>query len=147
MNQNQLKGRLLALDLQKEEAEGKTKRAVSIMFAIAGLNVLFAVLYWFQTKSVVVFAITLLIGLIIFSLALWARKKPLIPLVIALILLSLLYSADMMVTGSFNIFGIAIRLAIILFLILGIYNVYHGKKVLKRYNDLKSQLDEKAVNE
>lgn len=140
MNENQIKGKLLSLNMKKEEAEDKVNRATKIIFWVAGLNFLFAIFNYLTTSNILVIILAGVISLILVGLGFWSKRSPLIALIISLIILTLLFGLDIFGSVQIGLLGIAGRVAVLIILSMGVYNVVWAKKIIEEYKELESSL-------
>ena len=141
MNKNQLKGRLIALKMQKEEAEDKTKKATRLLFYVAGVNALFGVFAYFEGHNLGVIIFSLMVSLVILALGFWSSKQPLVPLVLASLLLGAMFTLDFLDYERIGLIGISLRVVVLIILFTGIYHVYSAGKILKKYLALQRELE------
>lgn len=141
MNQNQIKGKLLSLNMKKEEANDKVNRATKIIFWVAGLNFLFAVFNFLTTNSIIVLVVAGIISLILAGLGFWSKKSPLIALIISLSILTVLFTLDFISSTQLGLLAISGRVAVLLILSVGIYNVIWANKIIKEYNELAAAVE------
>lgn len=141
MNKNQLTGRLIALKMQAEEAEDRTKKATRLLFYVAGINALFGLFAYFEGHNIGVVVFSSVLSLVILALGFWSRKQPLIPLILATCLLGTLFTLDFLNYQRVGLIGIGLRAVVLIILFTGIYNVYNAGKILKKYQVLKRELE------
>ena len=144
---NKLKGKIKALELQKELAEDKIKTARNALYGIGFLTIVLSVFNLLKGGSInlITGGIMLSIGAITVFLGYWSNKQAIAATSFAAVLITLLYSAEIYVIITrygFAIWPIAFRVAICLVIYLGLYNAFVCEKIMKRYYQKKDELDE-----
>jgi len=142
VNNNQKKGRLIALRLQKEEAESKTARATKILFWAAGINLIGGILLFLQFSNLFMLVFSGLISIVVVGLGFWSKKTPLIALAVSFVFLAGLFSIDFINYQKVGLLGLALRAVILVFLVQGVYNVFNSQKVLKEFKALEADLSD-----
>ncbi|MEQ9165981.1 MAG: hypothetical protein RLO12_06975 [Fulvivirga sp.] len=136
MEDNIKTGKLLSLNLKKEEAQSKITNATKLLYLVAGINLLFGVFNYLSSGIIIILILSAILSLIVFGLGLWSRKSPFTAILIAFIFLGGLFTIDFMNYQQLSLLGIAFRIAVLLTLIFGLYNVMLAKKIIKEYNEL-----------
>ena len=136
MNENQIRGKLLALNMRKEEAEDKVNKARNVIFWVAGLNLLAAVFAYWSAKLVLVLIFGSAISILLAGLGFWAKKSPLPALITSFSILTVLFGLEFINLGQMSLISVASRIAVLLILAIGIYNIIWANRILKEYNEL-----------
>lgn len=140
MNDNQKKGKLLSLKMKYDESKAKVSRATQIIFWVSGLNFLFAIFSYLSTNSMVVLIVSALISLFIAGLGFLSKASPLIGLILSFSILALLFIFDFL-NVQMGLLAIAFRIATLVILAVGIYNVINAKKIIQEYDRLEASMN------
>lgn len=136
MNENQIKGKLFALKMQREEADDRVSRAANVIFWVAGINFLFAIFSFLTAGGLIYLIASGIISGILAGLGFWSKKSPMVGLIISFIILGGLFALDIFSGAPIGLLGFAGRIAVLMILGFGIYNVVAAKKVIREYDEL-----------
>lgn len=131
---DQEKGRFVAKQVMDEsnvkDALSKMKYPRNILFVIAGINILAAIVQY-QTLDLAGIIISIVIGLMFTGFALLTMKSPKIAILIPLILILIYYTLLAVILPDYFMSGIVWKVFIVIGLSFSLYTIFDAEKILR----------------
>jgi hypothetical protein len=113
---------------QHMDADKKIKSARNVLYVMAGITVLFGVIYYFIEQDIALLVTNVLLGMIYLVLGFWTSKKPLVAILLGLLLYLTTIIISAIIEPETLIKGIIFKIIIIAYLAKGVYSASSIKK-------------------
>lgn len=115
---------------KSKEAPRLIRKARNTLFAIAALNLLVGLFYFFAQDDIATCIISIVLAIAYVVLGFWSQQKPLIALVLGLFVYLMTIAINAIVLPASIFSGLLIKIIVILFLAKGINSALHLKKIM-----------------
>lgn len=151
-DENKLKGKIKALELNRELAEDKIKITRKSLYLVGAITLISGLIPLFTDShdKFLLVILSFIIGSIILFLGYWTLKQPLTASIIAAVLITLLYGGDiyiMLLSSKASFMTIVIKVAVCLIVYSGLYHAFQWERIMREYKNKKSELEVGSVND